>query len=230
MKRPELPNESHFPADGDGGSVGRMAAIARFQNAAEAGYFALELKLHQNIPVTVKAEEDFDAVSGRWSTGFVLSVPRRFAEKAALTLSELVRQTESDDDLPAIPASVEREPLHADPGEPFDPLTRDDDFAYPNTINWVPIVVSLAAGSLVIWGVKKLWEPARPQAAAPAKAHKDQLWEVMKTPQGRKWVQQDSAGRRIRELEIDPDGSEAVLREDNDGDEIFERTQRVKRP
>ena len=66
-------------------SSGVWAPIARFLNAAEAGYFAHELKLMRNIPVTLRAEDDFDAVSGNWSTGFVLAVPEVWAERAAAT-------------------------------------------------------------------------------------------------------------------------------------------------
>ncbi len=112
----------------------------------------------------------------------------------------------------------------------FDPFSREDDFTLGPAIPWVPIVVTLAAGSFAFWGVKTLWQPARPQAAAPVKAPRDVLWDVMRGPQGRKWVQHDPDGRRVRELEIEPAGTEAILREDADGDHFFERTQRIKRP
>lgn len=204
--------------------------IARFLNAAEAGYFAHELKLTRNIPVTLRAEEDFDAVSGHWSTGFVLSVPQAWAERAAETLQELVHLSESEDYLPErVSPAREYERKSTARSQPFDPFAEEDYFTESPAIHWVPIVVTLAAGSLAIWGIKILWEPARPQAA-PIKAPRDVLWDVMTTPDGRKWVQHDSAGRPTRELEIPPLGHEAILREDNDGDQVFERTQRIKRP
>lgn len=234
MKRPHVPGNTDFPTHhsiSEEDSREPLDAVARFQSAAEAGYFAHELKMLQNVPTLVRAVEEFDAVSGHWSTGFVLFVPSPQAEEAALTLQDLVRQSENEDASPVrASATSEREVTTTSPSEPFDPFVRDEEFEYPEPINWVPIVVTLAAGSLAFWGVKQLWEPARPQPAAPADAPRDVLWDIMKTPQGRKWVQQDADGRRIRELEIHPDGSEAVLREDHDGDEFFEKTRRVKRP
>jgi hypothetical protein len=170
-----------------GASVQDWTPIARFLNAAEAGYFAHELKLSRNIPVTLRAEEDFDAVSGHWSTGFVLSVPQAWAENAAMTLQELVRQTDSEDYIPdRVSPSVEYERTPPGLSQPFDPLAAEDYLTHPPSIHWVPFVVTLAAGSLAIWGIKILWEPARPQAAAPINAPRDVLWEEMKSPRGSK--------------------------------------------
>lgn len=203
--------------------------IARFLNAAEAGYFAHELKLLGNVPVSIQVEEDYDAVSGHWSSRFVLAVPSVSAESSAMMLQELVRQTENEEFRSDIPVpAFEGERLHSANSQPFDPFPQDDDFESPQPLNWVPIVVTLAAGSLAIWGVKKLWEPARPQAAAPAKAPRDVLWDMMRTPHGGRWVQHDAQGRPIRILEFH--GNEAIFREDSDGDEIFEHTWRLQRP
>ncbi len=203
-------------------------AVARFLNAAEAGYFAHELKLLANIPVNLQAEEDFEAVSGHCSTRFVLSVPEPWAEQAALSLQELVQQTDADDSLPELTAPLEREGFLEADSQPFDPFVEDPLFAPPNPVNWVPIVVTLAAGSMAIWGIKKLWEPARPQPAAPANAPREVLWDAMRTG-GRKWVQSDPAGRPVRELEINFAGTEATLREDSNGDRVFDRTLQLKR-
>ncbi len=200
--------KSRHPDAGDSASPS-WKAIARFLNVAEAGYFAHELKLLGNIPVSLQAEEDFDAVSGHWSAGFVLRVPEPWAERAAVTLQELVRQTEAEDPLPELSAS----PLEGDgfleaDSRPFDPFAEEPRFRDRDPVNWVPIVVTLAAGSMAIWGFKKLWEPARPQpAAAPAKAPRDVLWDVMRTPAG----------------------THATLREDSDGDQLFDRTLKVER-
>ncbi len=94
-----LPSSRKPQHQGDAPSTA-WTAIARFLNAAEAGYFAHELKLLKNIPVTLSAEENLDALSGHQATGFVLSVPQIWAEPAARTLTELVQQTESEDDWP----------------------------------------------------------------------------------------------------------------------------------
>ena len=233
MMRPGEHGDAFFKSrhsnSGDSASPS-WTVIARFLNAAEAGYFAHELKLLRNIPVKLQAEDDFDAVSGHWSTRFVLSVPGPWAERAALTLQELVRQTEAEDSLPELAASaLEREAFLEADSRPFDPFAEGPLFSPQNQVNWVPIVVTLAAGSMAIWGIKKLWEPARPlPAAAPAKAPRDVLWDVVTTPAGRKWVQSDPAGRPVRDLEINPAGTEATLREDSDGDHVFDRTRHVQ--
>lgn len=211
------PREDHSPG---------LTPIARFLNAAEAGYFAHELKLSRNLPVTVQAEEDFDAVSGHWSTRFVLAVPTASAEVSARALQELVRQTEIEEYSSDFPApAFDSDGLHSANSPPFDPFRSEEPFDYPQPLNWVPIVVTLAAGSLAFWGVKKLWEPARPKAAAPANAPRDVLWDMMRTPHGRQWVQNDAQGKQIRVLEFH--GNEAILREDSDGDQIFEHTWRL---
>jgi hypothetical protein len=205
--------------------------IARFLNAAEAGYFAHELKLLRNIPVTLRAEEDFEALAGHGTTGFVLSVPNVWAEPAARTLTELVNRSESEEDLSErVSEEAVRDSVPLGRTQAFDPFAREDEFEMGPAIPWVPIVVTLAAGSLAFWGVKTLWEPARPPAPAPVKASRDVLWDVMRTPQGRKWVQVDPQGQPIRELEIEPAGTAAILREDHDGDQVFEHIERIKRP
>lgn len=228
MTRPGDQRDAFLPARSNEEDSPRLTPIARFRNAAEAGYFAHELKLRRDVPVTIQVEEDFDAVSGHWSTRFVLAVPSTAAEMSARALQELVRQTEGEEHPSDFPAGdFEGERWHSAHSQPFDPFTRQEEFEYPQPVNWVPIVVTLAAGSLAIWGVKKLWEPARPQAA-PANAHRDVLWDMMRTPHGRQWVQQDAKGRRIRILEFH--GNEAILKEDSDGDQVFEHTWRVQRP
>lgn len=231
MVRPGEYSDGSLPSQKPG-AEGQEAwmPIARFLNAAEAGYFAHELKLTRNVPVRLRAEDNFDAVAGHWSTGFVLSVPEAWAERAAATLQDLVRLSESDDPTPEpVPAALDYESASAARSRPFDPYAEEDFFAEGPAIRWVPIVVTLAAGSLAIWGIKSFWEPARPQAA-PVNAPRDVLWDVMKTPNGRKWVQLDSTGRPTRMLEIPAGGNEAILWEDNDGDQVFERIQRIRRP
>ncbi len=211
-------------------------AIARFLNAAEAGYFAHELKVLGEFPVKLRAEDDFDAVSGHWSTGFVLSVPTPSAEQATFALQELVSQTEGEAPLPSLADGVGFESdfldPHGDPydSQPFDPYPEDREFAEESPFPWGPIIVTLAAGSLAFWSIRTFWKPARPQPAAPVNAPRDVLWDAMRTPHGRKWVQFDAAGRQIRELEINPAGTEATIKEDADGDQIFERSRQVKRP
>jgi hypothetical protein len=193
MMRPCEPGDAFRPSrkpDKAPNTPPAWTAIARFLNAAEAGYFAYELKLSRNIPVKLGAEEELEPVSGHCSTSFVLSVPQVWAEKAAKTLQELVRETDSEDYIPErVSSALEYERLPVSRSRPFEPFYDEDNFVEPASIHWVPIVVTLAAGSLAIWGIKTLWEPARPQAA-PINAPRNVLWEGMKTTHGRKSMQQ----------------------------------------
>ena len=70
-----------------------IVSIARFHNAAEAGYFSHELMRSEEIPSMVKVDEHFDALCGRWTTRFLLLVPECFAETAAAALQRLVKQS-----------------------------------------------------------------------------------------------------------------------------------------
>jgi len=152
------------------GNRTQMTSIARFQSAAEAGFFALELKLSENIAVVIEAEDAMDPQTGVPSDAYLLMVPREFAQSAAQALAMLVEQTESLEYESRVAAeSAHVEPETWESSELSRPLFLDEEFEASESINWVPIVVTLAAGSLALWGVKQLWEPARPRAAVPAK-------------------------------------------------------------
>ena len=73
-----------------------LTAIARFNNAAEAGYFAHEMHTEAGITARVMTEDDFDAVGGVWSTRFLLVVPR---DQAGPALAVLRHQLEEPDDM-----------------------------------------------------------------------------------------------------------------------------------
>ena len=211
-------------ADGIHGE--RMVAIAQFRNAAEAGYFAHELLRRADIPATVTMDENFDAVSGFWSTRFVLTVAEEFSESARLCLQRLSDHSTSDD-----------RPYHSefDADEANDSMT-DADWMQPTSelmadateqsnVNWVPIVLTLAAGSIVFWGVRTMNAKPQAQAAAAGERNQPDVWKMLATPE-RPWVQQLENGRR--ELRFDSDRREGILYEDLDGDGRFETKIRVR--
>ena len=201
-----------------------LLPIARFNNAAEAGYFAHELLRNENIPASVTMSENFDALSGYWSTRFVLSVSEPLVETATICLQELISQSDTDD----IPLETDfsdddlAQPLEY--GNEYDSLIdrpMESIAEEESGVNWVPIVLTLAAGSAVFWGVRTMNAKPRPEAAAAGREEQADLWNRLTTPSG-KWVQPTEDGRGRRELLFDARRRNGVLREDLDGDGRFE--------
>jgi hypothetical protein len=210
-----------------------LKPIARFVNAAEGGFFAHELSLKAQCPVELRSEEDYDALAGLWTTRFLLCVPARCAEEATVALAELVERSEHEDFLDTRPLPLRDVPELTGPIGRWDV----DDFAADRfgaaaggegpVVHWVPIVLTLAAGSMMFWGFRKLNE-APPRPPLPA-GHRTGLWESLSTSEGRVWVQLDRQGRAVRELEVDAEAGVAVIREDRDGDAAFDHTRRLHR-
>jgi len=182
--------------------VARQVAIARFQSGAEAGFFADELCRETGIATDVLARERFDAVHAVWSVDYILLVDRQDAEHSARALASLVEATggecgdDVNDDSPAsdLPAGV-----------------------------WVPLILTLAAGSIACFGIERLDHRPRPAALVVGdRREPPELWDVLTATQGT-WVQHLEGGAGTRELTLDRDGHTARLREDHDGDGRFDR-------
>ncbi len=239
------PNGSKRPESSEGQPIGDdQRAIARFANAAEAGFFAHELSLTTNVPIDVRCEDDYDAVSGHWSIRFLLCGPASEADQLSRTLQQLIEQSADDElfhvrTLPLRNGASESlgdkvASLSSHPVRFSDPRADGAEFWLNDRapgVNWLPIVITLAAGSLVFWGWKKLQEPKQaPVAKPPGEVLDESLWEQLSLSPGNIWIQKDETGRHVRELQIDRDRRGAVLREDLDGDSLFERSTRLQRP
>ena len=201
-----------------------VVPIARFTSAAEAGYFAHELSHDREIPAVVTVDENFDAVTGNWWTRYVLNVPEPFADSAIEALQLLmvdgddgdweysdVAESDLTSEIPANLGATVGPTMHIDRNLKVDDVG----------INWIPVVLTLAAGSVVFWGVRKFQDPPRPAHAAQPQQQHD-LWEQMSIERG-PWFQRMNNGSGVRQLWIDPRRNRAVLREDADGDGEFER-------
>ena len=205
-----------------------IVSVARFHNAAEAGFFSHELMLAEEIPSMVKMDEHFDALSGRWSTCFLLLVPERFRDHATVSLKRLVEQSNSEE-------SLEEETLKTFRGtsEERDQFGDELEFdRYPavgSGVNWVPIVLTLAAGSAAFWGAKRIQDRPQPHAnAAPAGARQQDLWERLSgSPEP--WIQQSEGGQRTKSIQFEIERNVVIIREDSDGDGRFEREHRIRR-
>ena len=186
-----------------------MRTIARFANAAEAGFFAHALQSIEEIPATIRAEENFDAISGYWSTRFLLEVPQPVAESAARSLQSLIDRSENEDIVDSLGPALE----HWDYDPLASPRFQFDDAPPPVPrpgFRWGPIVLTLAAGSLAFVGLRALHQAANPRRDAPVGRQKD-LWEELRRP-GKPWTQKLDGNRR-RELDFNADRTRATIRE-----------------
>ena len=206
----------------------RLVRIARFSNAAEAGYFAHELAAQNSILTKIVAEESFDALCGYWSTGYALTATEADADAARTALVEFVQRLRADD--------------FDDFDDEFDPsnsledstsLTFPRESEYddePGTVrnvmvdepgvNWIPVVLTLAAGSIVFWAARRIHDqPA--VFAAPVVPKTEELWDYLAHDEN-PWVQELEGGVGVRQLQIDPQRKLFIIREDRDGDGRFE--------
>lgn len=175
--------------------------IARFSNAAEAGYFAHEIASALDIDPEVSEHNDLDALGHAWTTTYVLKVPASHAQPAIRTLKELIAATSEEHGSSGLsgnsPESVAGEREFLDSG-----------------INWVPIVLTLAAGTFVLWA-------ARRPAAEPQHARADELLKLMMSD-SQPWTQTSANGRTVRQLSIDSVRNRITLEQDLDGDGLFD--------
>ena len=197
-----------------------MVQVARFNNAAEAGFFADELQDRLRIPVRLHLEENFDALTGYWANRMVLLVPESAGSSAAGLLREIVEQTEGEEDEPARTAAVSPPAAEIDSWSEAEFQTADT--AAPQSgINWVPIVLTLAAGSAAIWGVRKLNEAPKPGGPVPVNGREGQLWNTLRLPNSGWALSHDEIPGR-RQLRIDARRGLMVIQEDADADGVYE--------
>jgi hypothetical protein len=197
----------------------RWTVVARFANAAEAGYFANELDYLLGSEPRLDCRDDFDAVQHHWRSGYVLSVPDAIAERARVELRGLLEdggaaahEREEGIAETAVAVSFDHRRVIAGPVK-----------APGATVKWGPLFLTLAAGSLVIWHGKKPQlqrQPANPRDVRVSLYDAPGLREAP-------WVQQSGDGVR-RELDFTEPGGTAVLREDRDGDGAFDREYSVR--
>ena len=188
-----------------------VRTIARFANAAEAGFFAHALLATVDVPTLVRVEENFDAVSGYWSPRYLLDVPESIAESASRSLRSLIERSEREDILESKVPTGERwdaESFVWAPERDF----RNDARPIPGTgIRWGPIMITLAAGSLAVLGLRTLQQAENRGAEAPAGGRQKELWENLSQP-AKPWTQ-DLDGNRRRELRFNKSRSRATIRE-----------------
>jgi hypothetical protein len=198
----DVPGEVELAEDRGAADGARQVAIARFQSGAEAGFFADELCRETGVAAEVLARERFDAVHAVWSVDYILLVDRPQAECSARALAALVEATGGEC------------------GDDANDESRVSDL--PVGV-WVPLILTLAAGSIACFGIERLDHRPRPAALVVGdRREPPELWEVLTATRGT-WVQQLEGGIGTRELTLDRDRHRARLREDHDGDGRFDR-------
>ena len=195
------PSESVSGLAEDAEDGERGVAIARFQSGAEAGYFADELTRETGIEVDVLVRERFDAVHAVWTVDYILQVSPLHAQEAPGALQSLVDATGDDAGEESTGPSVSDIPAGV----------------------WIPLILTLAAGSIACFGIEHLDHRPRPPALVVGDGRKPpELWEILGATNG-PWVQQLEGGRGVRRLTLNPDHRSAVLEEDHDGDGRIDR-------
>ncbi len=206
--------------------------IARFVNVAEAGYFHCELEGRMPCEVRLVTQNHFDAPSASWSTNYVLSVPETDAVRATEILKQIVADTDPSGfiefgDEPGSPPDFSTDELPVDDesvdGFPVRDLPADGVPAHASRIHWAPIILTLTAGTFVVWAAKQVQRQVRNRGGEPNQVD---IWEQL-GGEGRPWIQKLDDGRGQRELQIDPTRKFATLREDADGDGVYERRSRI---
>jgi hypothetical protein len=203
---------------------GAWVTVARFGNAAEAGYFSHELLRALECEPRLEWKDDFDGVHGFWRTSYELAVPESYAERAAACLRDMLDGAWDDAPLSDPSATLDRDASDTLPGEPRSIAAAG---TAPSGINWVPIVLTLAAGSFVLWAGKKMHVQRRP--AVPREQQRFDLWDTLARHQG-EWYQPAGDGPGLRQLVIQPATGTALLREDVDGDGTVDREQQFALP
>ncbi len=224
-----------------------LVPIARFRNVAEAGYFANELSNRHAITTTLTTNEDFDALSGYWNSQFVLSVPEPMSETARLALQSLIEAADSDDVFDSNldentgtdrTASDTDERTDRDwqtvPDTSFSDFTTDhsvfderstilqDVVVEDSNVNWVPIMLTLAVGTVAFWAARRVaFQPDPAVMAAPAKHQQFDFWDEL-SQEPAPWTQRIRGGPGTRQMLIDSKRNSVIIREDLDGDGDFE--------
>lgn len=191
--------------------------VARFANVAEAGYFHAELEGHLQCDVRLTTQNHFDATSASWWSNYVLSVPAAHAERAAAFLKQLVAETDQAD------FGDDRD----DRDEPITSPVRDEGEmpVSESRIHWTPIILTLTAGTFVIWAAKQVHRQVVRDPAGRG-ANQVDIWDHLSRDSS-PWVQHPEGGRGHRELLIDRINNIATLREDTDGDGLIDRQSRI---
>ncbi|MBS0266449.1 MAG: hypothetical protein JSS02_31245, partial [Planctomycetes bacterium] len=151
--------------------------------------------------------ERFEAMHANWTIDFMLQVPPERVSEATGLLQELVAQT-TDAEQPGGTNSA----------------------AGLTAGLWVPLVSTLAAGSVVCFGIDRVdGRPPRRVRVQREEAPPAELWELLTAAPG-PWVQPGGPGMGAKRVTFDRARKVAVIEEDLDGDGAIDRARELAWP
>ena len=238
--------------------------IARFRSAAEAGYFAHELDRVAEIEATVHVSESFDGLTGAWQPWFILHVAPPQMSRATELLADWLehgggvsegpggtggmpgtgRAGAVAGDLPAASGVLPRHESAGREGGAEDFADESDRFrleADESGIPWWPVMLTLAAGSLVVWTARRWHQPVvganqgrpmKPEDLPAARLPQDLsgrwVWLGPNLPDNEPGGERAEGGNRAiggedrPVISIRSDGRGTVIRSDHDGNGQYE--------
>ena len=211
--------------------LGPQAALARFRFAADAGYFADELQARFSIRATVQLEENFDATTGQSLVAFVLAVSPELADEAIPRLRQLI-ETAQVGEYDGLPGGLDG------PAAPVSTPSGTDD----ETFDTEPVAARSSSGvpswlflMVVCIGAASLLATQRPQAPAAGPADNaaaeptdEQVFlRELLAASPEPWVRESPDGGR-QEVSLDKSTGSMRLREDGDGDGVYEIDRRIR--
>lgn len=185
---------------------GSFVTIARFAWASEAGYFSHELGLQDDFETRIVWEDQSDKIHGFWQGEYLLQVPADWADEARLRLRHLLDEQSE----PAETAS-RRWPRSANAEETFDT-------AGATGINWVPLILTLTAGSVAAISYQ-VWSRHRERPPIAREEFPEELTQPVAV--NRIFVDEHD-GTRVT-VRFDPESERLILSEDVDGDSSPDR-------
>ncbi len=187
---------------------GSFVTIARFAWASEAGYFSHELGLPGDFEARIVWEDQSDKIHGFWQGEYLLQVPPDWTDEARTRLRELLE--DKGETPPPTPRRWSGDVESDDPA--FDPQATSG-------INWMPIILTLTAGSMAAIGYQ-IWIS---NGAPPPVARDESIEEEsLPTPGNRVFMHESPDGGQWT-VRFDPDHDRMILTEDADGDGHTER-------
>jgi hypothetical protein len=89
-------------------------------------------------------------------------------------------------------------------------------------VNWLPIVLTLTAGSAAFWGLRQIDHAPRVRQPVARERMREEDLRLHFLNSSEPWSQRINNGRGTRELRIDRSRNMVIIREDADGDGFFE--------